>query len=134
VSHVDVAEQALPQLLKPIFQRRAGPALRAVLNDAVLPARRGDDLARLEDVVIQQLAGFGEGPGAGLAGLFDFSCPGVQDRLVEVAQSRDLDAFLAWNLPDVRVVLAADTRQARRMVSLGPAGANCLRQVYPPSG
>ena len=73
-------------------------------------------------------------PGAGLAGLFDFSCPGVQDRLVEVAQSRDLDAFLAWNLPDVRVVLAADTRQARRMVSLGPAGANCLRQVYPPSG
>jgi len=49
--HVDVADQALANLPHPLLQRYRRTALTALLDDAVILARRRHNLLRLEHVV-----------------------------------------------------------------------------------
>ena len=48
---VHIADRAIAHLLHGVLQRRRRPALRTLLHDAIVLARRGHNLFRLEDIV-----------------------------------------------------------------------------------
>ncbi len=54
-SHVDLAEKTIAHLLHGVLQRRRGAALAALLYDAIVFARRRDNLLRLEHIVRARL-------------------------------------------------------------------------------